>query len=128
MATDARLDPPARPGEGGMSWHASMSRLVGARGAAPGFADAVRRRGSPARHRSLPRDRALAFGRPPQGLPPLFRTRIPGTRAFFRGLLARDDFKTAWEKANFTGATFRRLCRVFRFPSGVVEADVAVHP
>ena len=52
----------------------------------------------------------LRFNRPPQGLPPLFRTRIPGTKAFFCGLLARDDFKTAWEQAKFTGATFRRLC------------------
>ena len=53
----------------------------------------------------------LAFNRPPQGLPPLFHTRIPNTQAFFRGLLARDDFKIAWERANFTGATFRRLCQ-----------------
>ncbi len=52
----------------------------------------------------------LAFNRPPQGLPPLFHTRIPNTQAFFCGLLARDDFKTAWEQANLTGATFRRLC------------------
>ena len=110
MATDACLDPPAWPGEGGMGWRASMSRRVGARGAAPGFAYAVRRRGSPARHRSLPRDRALAFGRPPQGLPPLFRTRIPKTQAFFCGLLVRDDFKVAWEREKLTGATFRRLC------------------
>ncbi len=52
----------------------------------------------------------LAFNRPPQGLPPLFHTRIPNTQAFFCGLLARDDFKTAWEQANLTGAAFRRLC------------------
>ena len=52
----------------------------------------------------------LAFNRPPQGLPPLFHTRIPNTQAFFCGLLVRDDFKAAWEQAKFTGATFRRLC------------------
>ena len=52
----------------------------------------------------------LGFNRPPQGLPPLFRTRIPKTQAFFCGLLVRDDFKVAWEREKLTGATFRRLC------------------
>lgn len=52
----------------------------------------------------------LRLRRPAGALPPLLRTLIPDREMTFPELIARDDFKAAWEKAKFTGATFRRLC------------------
>ena len=54
--------------------------------------------------------RTLRFSRKPEAPPPLLYALIPGTRLTFSELIVRDDFRTAWERAEFTGATFRRLC------------------
>lgn len=42
-------------------------------------------------------------------LPPCFRAETPGTTIVFGELLVRDDFRLAWERNTFSGATFRPL-------------------
>ena len=60
----------------------------------------------------LPISLKILRTRPLSGpLPPLLLAVIDSAiSSTFRDLIVRDDFKTAWEQAKFTGATFRRLC------------------